>query len=312
MTVIINNQQTIINIFKKITGNKRGETIAETIIALVILTVGITLASGMMASSMRNMHSSKNRVIAVNIAREGIEAVRNIRDTNWLKFSGHRRDCWNHMPIAMGNGSTDADVCTKTTPNWIQPMATINDKDPTKFIFDTPPGGTAEAYVIYLDKYHRWRLENWEATTTAGNTFDNANIYLVDIDEYNDMDEFGDLNINEAKDIKHDEVNDRDMYNHKPVANITNNDALGFQELDEKVPSGPLYPIPTETSFKRIITIDYLDNDGTPLTSTGTLTNEHNRILVTSIVSWNQGKVRHNVQLKTHLTDYYGREKLEH
>lgn len=87
--------------------NIKGETISETIIALSILAIGITIASTVSASSLRNMQSARDRIIAVNLAREGIEAVRNIRDTNWLKFSGNRRECWNHNPAL-----TISETCT--------------------------------------------------------------------------------------------------------------------------------------------------------------------------------------------------------
>ena len=86
--------------------NKKGEIILETIIAMGILAIGITTSSALLSSSIRNMNSSKNRIIAVNIAREGIEAVRNIRDTNWLKFQANIRKCWNHNP--------DTDTCNNS------------------------------------------------------------------------------------------------------------------------------------------------------------------------------------------------------
>lgn len=82
----------------KIRFNIKGETLVETIIALSILAVGITVASTVVLNSIRNLTNAKNRVVAVNIAREGIEAVRSIRDTNWLFYSDRRRQCWNHDP----------------------------------------------------------------------------------------------------------------------------------------------------------------------------------------------------------------------
>jgi len=83
---------------KPILKDTTGETLLEAVMALSILAIGIMLASTIMGTSIRNMNGSKNRVIGVNIAKEGLEAVHNIRDTNWLKFSGKKRDCWNHDP----------------------------------------------------------------------------------------------------------------------------------------------------------------------------------------------------------------------
>lgn len=38
---------------------------------------------------------SEMRIQAVALAREGIEAVYNIRNTNWLRFPAKRESCWN-------------------------------------------------------------------------------------------------------------------------------------------------------------------------------------------------------------------------
>ena len=49
----------------------------------------------------------KNRVTALNIAREGVEAVRNIRDTNWLKYSGDRRKKWLCLDLESDKNACD-------------------------------------------------------------------------------------------------------------------------------------------------------------------------------------------------------------
>ncbi len=52
------------------------------------------------------MRVTQLRVQAINIAREGIEAVENIRDTNWLKFSSDIENCWktfNYDHSCIGN-----------------------------------------------------------------------------------------------------------------------------------------------------------------------------------------------------------------
>lgn len=78
--------------FKKI--KHRGETIIEVLVAILILTGVLIAAFSMLNKSIDANVNVKNRIIALNIAREGIEAVRNIRDTNWLKYSGDRRGKW--------------------------------------------------------------------------------------------------------------------------------------------------------------------------------------------------------------------------
>lgn len=43
---------------------------------------------------MKLASSTESRIQAINIAREGIEAVENIRNTNWIKFSSDLENCF--------------------------------------------------------------------------------------------------------------------------------------------------------------------------------------------------------------------------
>ncbi len=72
----------------------RGDTILEVVIATAILSTVMIATFSILQRAIDTNLNVKNRVIALNIAREGIEAVRNIRDTNWLKYSGDRRKKW--------------------------------------------------------------------------------------------------------------------------------------------------------------------------------------------------------------------------
>ncbi|NJP03859.1 hypothetical protein HC823_01100, partial [Candidatus Gracilibacteria bacterium] len=58
------------------------------------MAVVLTSTFALLARTTSTNTNVKNRIIALNIAREGIEAVRSIRDTNWLKYSGDRRNKW--------------------------------------------------------------------------------------------------------------------------------------------------------------------------------------------------------------------------
>jgi type II secretory pathway pseudopilin PulG len=63
---------------------KKTFTLIETIVAISILTIGILGISFLISSQISSTHFSKNKLIAAYLAQEGIEIVRNIRDTNWL------------------------------------------------------------------------------------------------------------------------------------------------------------------------------------------------------------------------------------
>lgn len=85
--------------------SRRGETLIEVFVATIVLVVGALSATRLFAVATINNQLTKERVIATNLAREGLEAVRTIRDTNWLRFAGERRTCWNNLDLSECNDS---------------------------------------------------------------------------------------------------------------------------------------------------------------------------------------------------------------
>ncbi len=249
---------------------------------MTILAFGVMFSSAIIGSSLGNVHIAKNRVVAVNIAREGIEAMRNIRDTNWLKFATKRRQCWNFAPQ-----SNPDEPCSGDPDEWIQPGE----------------------YIIYKQDTERWRLFDITKMDTSGNEFpedpskgdtfrhtdenksyvwdgtwiDFATLFLVDIDPLTDTD------------LDHDYLNDTDTYNHVYIPPA---DGLGT-EVDK-------------TIFRRTVKIEYLENDGN-IVSDDTLDSSDsslNRMRITATVTWRGSRRDHSVELSTHITDYLGREQL--
>jgi len=66
-------------------GGERGFTLLEVIISIFILTVGTLTIVGLIADSLAVVGASKKIAIGTSLAQEGIEVVRNIRDTNWIE-----------------------------------------------------------------------------------------------------------------------------------------------------------------------------------------------------------------------------------
>lgn len=64
--------------------NKKGQGLVEVIIALGIITTGIVGVLTLTYSSLSASETSIKQIIAANLAREGVEVVRSIRDSNWL------------------------------------------------------------------------------------------------------------------------------------------------------------------------------------------------------------------------------------
>jgi type II secretory pathway pseudopilin PulG len=75
--------------------HRRGESLTETMVSLSILGVGVAGALGLIFFALNSVNMLKDKVVAINLAREGIESVRAMRDTNWLKYSSNQRECWN-------------------------------------------------------------------------------------------------------------------------------------------------------------------------------------------------------------------------
>jgi hypothetical protein len=66
--------------------------------AIFVVATGSATATSLIVSSLQSNAFSRDNLIGLNLAVEGLEAVRNIRDTNWLKFGYDKKTCWNVMP----------------------------------------------------------------------------------------------------------------------------------------------------------------------------------------------------------------------
>jgi hypothetical protein len=64
--------------------DERGQSLVEAIIGVTVLVAGVVTALALGIMTVRAGQVSESRTIADNLAREGIEQVRNIRDSNWL------------------------------------------------------------------------------------------------------------------------------------------------------------------------------------------------------------------------------------
>lgn len=83
---------------------QRGQSMLEAIIATGIIVTAVSSALTLVASSIRASKESETSIVASNLAREGVEVVRAIRDTNWL-----RRDAGQAVAFESGfYGAVDA------------------------------------------------------------------------------------------------------------------------------------------------------------------------------------------------------------
>lgn len=64
--------------------NQKGQTLIETIIAIFVLTTGLTTGLGLAIYAFGASSNIVEQITATGFAREGIEVVRSMRDSNWL------------------------------------------------------------------------------------------------------------------------------------------------------------------------------------------------------------------------------------
>lgn len=78
----------------RISKTSRGSTIAEAMIVLLVVTAGVTGTYQMLQGGVKLASATESRIQAINLAREGIEAMENVRNTNWTKFSSDLENCF--------------------------------------------------------------------------------------------------------------------------------------------------------------------------------------------------------------------------
>ncbi len=65
------------------TRKQKGFTLIEVLISIFVITIGVVAGLNLLSSVVGSVAINKSQVIATNLSQEGLEIVRNIRDTNW-------------------------------------------------------------------------------------------------------------------------------------------------------------------------------------------------------------------------------------
>ena len=101
--------------FKIKKNNSNGFTIIETMIAATIISVGLIGILTLCTISMKFGRISLNRVIAANLAQEGIEVIRLMRDNHWLAGD----DPWTKSPFNVIDDQDDGTIFWNTlSDSW--------------------------------------------------------------------------------------------------------------------------------------------------------------------------------------------------
>lgn len=75
------------------------ESLIETLVAVAVISITTTASLSLIRSSLVTNEVIGEKLIAMNLGLEALEAMRNIRDTNYLRFSGNPDECWNTINV---------------------------------------------------------------------------------------------------------------------------------------------------------------------------------------------------------------------
>jgi type II secretory pathway pseudopilin PulG len=79
--------------FRSFSGSS-GVSLMEIIAMLTILGIAIVAMFSTVTGGIFFAKDSENRIKAINLAREWLEGVTDMRNTNWLRFSSDQANCW--------------------------------------------------------------------------------------------------------------------------------------------------------------------------------------------------------------------------
>lgn len=87
---------------------RKGFTLIELIVTIGVLSLGILAVIALSGKSYGALSLQKNKLIGMNLAKEGIEIMRNIRDENWLYTESSHCDS-NSTPTVCADGRVEQD-----------------------------------------------------------------------------------------------------------------------------------------------------------------------------------------------------------
>ena len=299
----------------KIFKNISGETIIEVMLTLTIILLAITSGFKLITMAFTQKSLTHNKVIAINLAREGMESVRYIRDYNWLFYGSKRRVCWNHLEdfnhdgYAFGDEDRDdvlyenEDKCNENgITNIAEHQLGVPDDSET-------PAGIME-YALKQNGTH-WFLTRCKEVSSvpapnpaSGITPCTGGDLIVNGDFDTLLKEH--VGVNEAQNVPAVIIDE----NHaKTVAAFRICKDAKPEDTEEVIQNARYVSCLQDsglimTKFYRYIRIQY--NDGTSPPTAG-----DNIMTIVVGVKWLEGNAMHDVELMSKLTDFYERSYLQ-
>jgi len=103
----------------KFSSNKKAFTLIEIVIIIFLISVGLTWILYSLNRGLWFVQQSRETVLAINMAREGMEQVFNIRDTNWRRWEWVKESCWLKVdPLDSSESNSDTCVDDEWMQSW--------------------------------------------------------------------------------------------------------------------------------------------------------------------------------------------------
>lgn len=146
---------------------QQGQTLIETIVAMFILVMGIVASFGLATYALSATSGITNQLVGMGLAREGIEVIKNMRDTNWLNDTLATVVVNTDGSVTGGcfdfqNTTQPSGLCYK---NWLGTTTAPG-------IYGIDPGTTSANYRLLYDG-----AGNFSLAKETNNTADTFKIY---------------------------------------------------------------------------------------------------------------------------------------
>lgn len=142
--------------------NKKGATMIELIGMMAIMGLWIWSMLGVIWSGTNFAKDTEDTIKAINLAREWIEGVTNLRNTNWLRFSSDKTNCWkvrNYVSSCIGGGGGVSDF---STGSYI-----LYTRNGAWYLTDVAPIDYVTNWTAYRNAYKTWLDGNGYYTQTG-------------------------------------------------------------------------------------------------------------------------------------------------
>jgi len=98
--------------------DKKATSVIEAMVVLLIVISWVVWMFQVFWNSQKLSTSTTNKIQAISMAREGIEAMKNIRDTNWILFSSDTTNCWNVLNYNSACVWATSPATSTDIPTW--------------------------------------------------------------------------------------------------------------------------------------------------------------------------------------------------